>query len=71
MVTVDIDFQPVYPAPAELSERLARATHVCDIAEIATQLAAVGDARDPATARVPLRTREYRLTAGASSPTRA
>ena len=45
MVTRDVDVQPVYPPTAELLERLARATHACDIAENASQLAAVGDVR--------------------------
>ncbi|MDQ1460481.1 MAG: hypothetical protein QOI08_1965 [Actinomycetota bacterium] len=45
MVTLDVDVQRVYPPTAELLQRLARATHACDIAENAVQLAAVGDVR--------------------------
>jgi hypothetical protein len=45
MMTFDVDIQPVYPPTAELLKRLARATHACDIAENAAQLAAVGDVR--------------------------
>jgi hypothetical protein len=44
-MTAYADVRPVSPPPDELLERLARATHACDIAENAALLAAVGDGR--------------------------